>query len=150
MEGFADLLCGPGSQLSEMSAAAKALTAPPLAPATAETLQALRDPVRRPPEAQVPIHPSVHPMSAAPAQVRKADLLINLRRARCGAAAGPSGCTNEHLRVLMDEETTVELLGHAADRLAAAKVPCDVADALRLGRMVANEANWWSASLGPG
>ena len=125
------------AHLGEMSAAAKALTAPPLAPATAETLQALRDPVRRPPEAQVPIHPSVDPMSAAPAQVCKADLLINLRRARRGAAAGPSGCTNEHLRVLMDEETTAELLGHAADRLAVAKVPSDVADALRLGRMVA-------------
>ena len=37
----------------------------------------------------------------------------------------------------MDEETTAELLGHAADRLAAAKVPSDVADALRQGRMVA-------------
>eukprot|EP00439_Symbiodinium_sp_Y106_P027522 s2258_g3.t1 len=115
----------------------QALTAPPLAPATAETLQALRDPVRRPPEAQVPIHPSVDPMSAAPAQVCKADLLINLRRARRGAAAGPSGCTNEHLMFVMEKETTAELLGHAADRLAAAKVPSDVADALRLGRMVA-------------
>ena len=141
------------AHLGEMSAAAKALTAPPLAPATAEMLQALRDPVRRPPEAQVPIHPSVDPMSAAPAQmaqVCKADLLINLRRARRGAAAGPSGCTNEHLRVLMDEETTAELLGHAADRLAAAKVPSDVADALRLGRMVALTKPWWSASLGHG
>ena len=53
------------------------------------------------------------------------------------AAAGPSGCTNEHIRVPRDEEATVVLLGHAADSLAGATVPQDVADALRLGRMVA-------------
>ncbi|CAE7250676.1 unnamed protein product [Symbiodinium sp. CCMP2456] len=58
-----------------------------LKPTSVAGLTALRDPARRPPAAQ----------------------------ARRGAAAGPSGCTNEHLRVLMDEEATVVLLGHAAD-----------------------------------
>ena len=107
------------------------------APATSETLQALRDPARRPSAAQVRLDPSLDSRSLPPAQVCKERLLANVRKARRGATAGPSGCTNEHLRVLMDEEATVVLLGHAADSLAGAKVPEDVADALRLGRMVA-------------
>ena len=37
-----------------------------------------------------------------------------------GAAAGASGCTNEHLRVFLDEEVCTEMLGRAADRLAGA------------------------------
>ena len=77
------------AHLGEMSAAAKALTAPPLAPATAETLQALRDPVRRPPEAQVPIHPSVDPI-CRPRRPRSARLTCSSQlaegttRSSCG------------------------------------------------------------------
>ena len=61
----------------------------------------------------------------------------NLRRARRGAAPGPSGCTNEHLRLLLDSEEDMQLLHHAAQRLALADVPEVIATALRLGRMVA-------------
>ena len=45
------------TQMGDVSAAVKALTAQPLAPAIAATLRALRDPARRPPTAQVPIPP---------------------------------------------------------------------------------------------
>ena len=61
----------------------------------------------------------------------------NLRRARRGAAPGPSGCTNERLRLLLDSEEDMQLLHHAAQRLALSDVPEVIATALRLGRMVA-------------
>ena len=91
-------------QLGELSAAARALTAEPLAPGNADTLAELRDPARRPPAAQVPLSDAVlgHRKTAGcplPATV----LLGCLRGARRGSAAGPSGATNEHLRLLLDD-----------------------------------------------
>ena len=95
------------AHLGEVSAAAKALTAQPLAPANAATRSALRDPARHPPTAQVPIPPECRrSQPRQPVQLCRQKLLDNLRRARCGAAAGPSGCTSEHLRVLLDDEHT--------------------------------------------
>ncbi|CAJ1358061.1 unnamed protein product [Effrenium voratum] len=38
------------------------------------------------------------------------------------AAPGPSGCTNEHLRLLLDSEEDMQLLHHATQRLALADV----------------------------
>ena len=77
-------------QLGELSAAARALTAEPLAPGNADTLAELRDPARRPPAAQVPLSDAVlgHRKTAGcplPATV----LLGCLRGARRGSAAGP-------------------------------------------------------------
>ena len=69
--------------------------------------------------------------------MRKSSLHSNLKRARRGAAPGPSGCTAEHLKFLLDDEGTLELFPYAAERLAQARVPGCVVDGLRLGRMVA-------------
>ncbi|CAE7234973.1 unnamed protein product [Symbiodinium sp. CCMP2592] len=85
--------------LGELSAAGRALTAEPLAPATNATLAELRDPMRRPPE--------------------------------------PYGATNEHLRILLDDEVDSQLLHCAAQRLAQADVPAAALAALRVGRIVA-------------
>ena len=57
---------GALAHLGELSAAAKALTALPLAPTTRDTLNALRDPARRPPEPQVPVEPRLRHSHAAP------------------------------------------------------------------------------------
>ena len=66
-----------------------------------------------------------------------------LRRARspcrtsstaCAApavAAGPSGMTNEHIRILLDDEEDAALLHGAAVRLANADVPPDVLQGIR-------------------
>ncbi|OLP76330.1 132 kDa protein [Symbiodinium microadriaticum] len=54
-----------------------------------------------------------------------------------GAAAGPSGATNEHLRILLDDEGDTQLLHCAACRLAHADLPPPVLAALRIGRMTA-------------
>ena len=64
-------------------------------------------------------------------------LRANLQSARRGAVAGPSGATAEYLRVLLDDEDCCDLLVTAAQRLAQADVPDDVAAGLCLGRMVA-------------
>lgn len=126
------------AHMGELSAAAAALTAPALAPATAATLAELRDPARRPPSPQVPLPaPPALGRETAGFGVDHARLLANLRRGRRGAAPGLSGCTPEHLRVLLDDAESLDLLCFAADRLARAEVPPEALAALRLGRLVA-------------
>ena len=123
--------------MGELSAASAALTAMPMAPASLEALAALRDAERRPPTRQVPLPPdfrSSHPRD--PLALNSQRFLRNVRSGRRGAAAGPSGCTAERLRVLADDEASADLLLRAAERLANADVPADVLAGVRLGRMV--------------
>ena len=126
-------------QLGELSAASASLTSAPLAPCTAATLEALRDPERRPPVPQVDLPPELllPPAGSVPIALDQAALLRNLRGARRGAAPGLSGMTMEHLRVLLDEEEATGLLQQAAQRMAHADLPSGVLAGLRLGRMVA-------------
>ena len=115
-------------------AASHALTSDPLADSTLATLQALRDRPAR------PVHPipAAHLTEPGPGHALSAELFItNLQRARRGAAPGPSGCTNAHLRVLLNSEDDLSLLHRAAQQLVDATVPPPILDALRLGRMVA-------------
>ena len=64
-------------------------------------------------------------------------LFANLRGARRGAAAGPSGAIAERLRVLLDEEEGTDLFHHAVSCLVQGLIPSDVVAELRIGRMVA-------------
>ena len=93
------------AHLGELSAAAQALTAEPLAAGDEETLAKLRDPIRRPQIQQMPLAAGIVQFQAA-RRVRLSweRFLANLRGARRGSAAGPSGCTNDHLRILLDDE----------------------------------------------
>ena len=124
--------------MGELSAAARALTAEPLAPGNEETLQELRDPARRPQVPRVPVPEAVlQHQPSEPVRLSWGAFVSNVRRARRGAAPGPSGCTNEHLRLFLETEEDMQLLHHAAQRLALGDVPDTIARALRLGRMVA-------------
>ena len=125
------------AHLGELSAAAKALTALPLAPTNQDTLRQLRDPVWRPPEPQIPINPELGLGRLGAIELSSVRLIANVWRSRKGAAPGPSGCTGERLRVLLDDEHCAELLLGAARKLAIAQVPGAILPALRLGRMVA-------------
>ena len=58
-----------------------------------------------------------------------------LRTARRGTAAGLSGATCEHYKLLLDDAEALELFVHAANLLAAARVPADVAAAVGLSRL---------------
>ncbi|CAJ1360966.1 unnamed protein product, partial [Effrenium voratum] len=104
------------AHLGELSAASAALTAMPMAPASLETLAALRDPERRPPTCQVPLPPDFRSSRPRdPLALNLQRFLHNVRSGRRGAAAGPSGCTAEHLRVLADDEASADLLLRATE-----------------------------------
>ena len=125
-------------RLGELSAASRALTAEPLADGNAATLAELRDPRRRPQTPVVPLSPEVlNHVPAEPCPLPDTLLLANLRTARRGSAAGPSGMTNEHLRLMLDDPCDLGLLHQAALRFANAAVPAPVLAAARLGRIVA-------------
>ena len=83
--------------LGEMSSARQALEGVELAPRNQATLNALRDPTRRPPRARAPLPDNV--MTHTPHSAFELDehqFSRNLRSATRGAAAGPSGMTTEH------------------------------------------------------
>ena len=61
----------------------------------------------------------------------------SLRTARRGTAAGLSGATCEHYKLLLDDAEALELFTHAANLLVAAHVPTSVAAALGLSRLTA-------------
>ena len=107
-----------------------------------------------PPQAQVHCSSSATPHAARPSQpapsrphssrrrppeliLSEEKFLANLRQARRGAAAGPSGATAEHLRSLLDSDADARLLFLAAQQLARAQLPDSIQAAVRLGRLVA-------------
>ena len=63
--------------------------------------------------------------------------LKNLRSSRRGAAPGPSGMTNEHLRPLLDDARGRKLLFAVGEQLARAAVPPEVVEMIRGGRLTA-------------
>ena len=60
-----------------------------------------------------------------------------LRDARRGGAAGLSGMRAEHLKLLLQDVTALELLAHVCTRLANAQVPADVVAGLAMSRLTA-------------
>ena len=124
--------------LGELSAARQALTAGPLAPGTADTLQELQDPAQRPNAPYAPLHPSLSEFQPdQPVDLPDDLILMNLRRGRKGAAPGPSGLTTDTLRILLDDDTAATNFIRVAQKLAQASVPAGIASAIGLGRMVA-------------
>ncbi|OLP82880.1 hypothetical protein AK812_SmicGene36427 [Symbiodinium microadriaticum] len=106
--------------------------------ATGHIDQMSRDPSRRPPTPYAPLLQDIAAFRAdSPCPFPLPAFVACLRTARRGAAAGPSGATNEHLRILLDDEGDTQLLHCAACRLAHADLPPPVLAALRIGRMTA-------------
>ena len=126
------------AHLGELSAARQALTADPLAPATDATFEHLSDPHRRPPEPYGPLDPELLAWEpASPVALDRAALLTNLRRARKGAAPGPSGFTAEVVHVVLDADESIEAFAEVATLVAQARIPAAVMPAFGLGRVVA-------------
>ena len=95
-------------QMGELSSGRQALEGASLAPGTRQTLEALRDPIRRPPVPRDPLpHTVVGHMPDVRFSLEEHRFAANLRSSRRGAAAGLSGMTTDHLRPLSDhiEET---------------------------------------------
>ena len=123
--------------LGELPAPRAALDASPLAPATDETLRASRDRTKRPQTSQMRNGSQLSPQRTGIWQSMLIKFFGNLRWARRGAAAGPPGCTADHMRTLLDDESCSDLLLHAAQLFATGRLPAKVVDGLRLGRLVA-------------
>ena len=54
-----------------------------------------------------------------------------------GSSPGPGGHTYEHLKILLDDTETTELLMSACERLAQGKIPMDIRNALMEARLTA-------------
>ena len=106
LERRADVATALG-HLGEMSASSRALVSEPLAPGNAATLGVLTDPERRPRVPHEDFAAREEDLHFQPEHAVRLDaklFIANLRGARKGAAAGPSGTTCEHLRILLDDE----------------------------------------------
>ena len=99
---------------------------------------ALSDPERRPriPRDELP-ETVTNFVPRAPWKLDKKMLLSNLRSARRGAAAGPSGVTAEHFKILLDDALLSDMFHDACQELANADVPATIVEAMRLGRLTA-------------
>ena len=94
-------------QMGELSAARQALEGAPVAPGNMAILRALTDPEKRPPLPREELSRAV--AEAQPTEQFELDsveFLICLRRARRGAAAGPSGMTSDHLFPVLETPCT--------------------------------------------
>ena len=126
------------TQLGELSSARQALEASPVAPGNEATRKILTDNTRRPRELRAELDPVIVSMEPeVPLNLGLDKLQQNLRTSRRGAAGGPSGMTAEHLRLVLDSPSCTAPLGEAASQLTRAKVPAEVLQALRLGRITA-------------
>ena len=124
--------------MGELSAARQALEGAPMAPGTLATLRALTDPERRPPIPREGLSRAV--AETQPEQqfeLNAEEFLICLRRARRGAAAGPSGMASDHLFPVLESERASELLTEVAGLLSVGRVPDAILQAIRLGRLTA-------------
>ena len=124
----------------EVSRGRTVLTAAALAPGTEDNFAALSDPARRPPALLTEIPADVRDLQPdAPATLTDAAVGQALRSScssRRGTAAVLSGATCEHYKVLLDAEA-LELFAHAANLLASAQIPVNIAAALAVSRLTA-------------
>ena len=109
-----------------------------LAPRNQATLDVLRDATRRPSRARDPLPDAVTShVPVRPFDLDEAQFCRNLRSARRGAAAGPSGMTTEHLRPLLNDPHTTNLFFRVGEKLCRGEVPQSVVRMVRQGRMTA-------------
>ena len=73
----------------------------------------------------------------SPVTVDRKIFLKCLKSAPRGASPGPGGCTYEHLKTLLDDTDTMELLFLAITSLARANVPVEIAEVLMGARLTA-------------
>ena len=124
--------------MGELSSARQALEGASLAPGSEDTLQALRDPAKRPQEPRTPLPRHLaHPEPGTQFTMDRDRFARNLRSARRGAAGGPSGMTVEHLQPLLDHPRDLQAFLNAAEKVSRAHIHPAVQEAIRLGRLTA-------------
>ena len=112
-------------KLGEVSRARQCLTGACLAPGTDATHTEMQS---KRPQATQRIIPR-EALEFVPDRPRKM-FMKSLKSAPRGASPGPGGCTYEHLRTLLDDPDTFNLLLEALTSLAQASLPPEIATAL--------------------
>ena len=123
-------------RMGEVSRARQCLTGAALAPGTTETLAELQN--KRPQEVLRPVPEEV--LNCTPEQPVKLDrqkFFESLKSAPRGSSPGPGACTYEHLRILLDDVVTTELLFEACTSLSQAMLPSEISAALMSARLTA-------------
>ena len=124
--------------LGELSSAKQVLESGDLAPGNLSTLRALTDPEKRPPVPREPVpRELLSRRPVAPFQLDEDKLALNIRKARRGAAPGPSGMTSEHLFPLLESEDNMGAFVQFAGILARGDIPPLALEVIRRGRMSA-------------
>ena len=116
----------------------QALEGASLAAGDQKTLNALRDPTRRPAVPRDSVPDDIVGLEPEEPFVLDQDMFLhNVRTARRGAAPGPSGMTADHLRPLVEHSGGARALSHGASLMAQARIPEEIMSAIRCGRMIA-------------
>ena len=124
--------------MGELSSARQVLESSALAPGSETTLNALRDPLKRPPVPRDPMPRHLaHPEGRVLFNLDETKFARNLRSAKRGAAGGPSGMTVEHLQPLLDHPRDLQRFFRACEQLARAQIPLAIQACIRLGRLTA-------------
>ena len=127
------------TMMGELSAARQALESAGLAPGDRNTLNALRNPARRPAAPREPSPPEM--MTVTP--VRPFDLDDDTFCRKRGAAPGPSGMTCEHLQPLLESDGDSWLLCPVANLLARVSCPTHSAASSPIGPGHSFEEGRW-------
>ena len=126
------------TQVGELSSARHVLESSPVAPGNEATKRILTDEARRPSKPRSELDRAIADLEPeVPFDLDVDKFLLNLRTARKGCAGGPSGMTAEHLKVGLESPVICGLMGEVACQFARARMPAEVVQALRLGRITA-------------
>ena len=124
--------------MGELSAARQALERASIAPGMLRTLRELTNPEKRRAWPRSPIPPDIDGHEPEEQLNLSSEALFkNNRKARRGAAGGPSGMTVEHLRPLLECDRALDSLHKFAHIMARGEVPDRIEPVLRLGRLTA-------------
>ena len=124
-------------QLGELSSARQALEGAALAPGTNATLSMLIDESKRPARPRPLPREVLEHVPPVPFDLDEKLFLRCLRSSRRGAAAGPSGMTNEHLRLLLDDWASMQVFFKAGEVFSRGLIPESMVQLVKMGRMTA-------------
>ena len=122
----------------ELSHAARVLQASALAPGTEATLQELTNPRLRPQAPAEPIPQRALDFIPQTEGILDKQIFADvLRSTRRGLSPGLFGSRNEHFKICLEDNTSLDALYEVAQRLARAEVPNGIAEAMRMSSITA-------------